>query len=129
MMIYIHGSSSSNCLSIIKGGLIIPPVNAGHVTGRLNGAAIYGAIQSSKALNYAIGFWGGRKSKYGNAFLFLVDFAMGKIFETTSSTPNGLPRGYDSVWAKPGYLHNHELMVYQLSQATIKYIIEMVPTR
>lgn len=121
----VHGSSSSNCLSILKGGLIIPPVKAGHVTGRLNGNAVYGAIQSTKALNYAIGFWNGRRSKYGNAFLFLADFAMGKIYETTSSTPNGAPHGYDSVWAKPGYLYNHELMVYKTEQATIKYIVEM----
>lgn len=120
-----HGSASSNCLSILKGGLIIPPTRAGHVTGRLNGDAIYGAIQSTKAMNYCTGFWGGNTSNYNNIFLFLVDFAMGKTYETTSSTPNGAPRGYDSVWAKPGYLYNHELMVYRVEQATITYIIEL----
>lgn len=120
-----HGSSSSNCLSILKGGLIIPPTKSGHVTGRLNGNAVYGAIQSTKAMNYATGFWGTKRSSYNNIFLFLVDFAMGRIYETTSSTPNGLPRGYDSVWAKPGYLYNHELMVYKLEQQTIKYIVEL----
>lgn len=122
-----HGSSSSNCLSILKGGLIIPPTQSGHVTGRLNGNAVYGAIQSTKAMNYATGFWGTKRSSYNNIFLFLVDFAMGKTYETTSSTPNGLPRGYDSVWAKPGYLYNHELMVYKLEQQTIKYIVELTP--
>lgn len=122
-----HGSASSNCLSILKGGLIIPPTKAGHVTGRLNGDAIYGAIQSTKAMNYCTGFWGGRTSKFNNIFVFLVDFAMGKTYETKSSTPNGAPKGYDSVWAKPGYLYNHELMVYKVEQATITYIIELNP--
>jgi poly [ADP-ribose] polymerase len=120
-----HGSANANLLSILKGGLIIPPSTAGHVTGRLNGAALYGAIQSTKSLNYSTGFWGGKRSSFQNAFLFLADFAMGRTFETTSSTPNGAPRGYDSVWAKPGYLHNHELMVYSLEQCTLKYLVEM----
>lgn len=30
-----HGSSASNCLSILKTGLVIPPVNAPHVCGRM----------------------------------------------------------------------------------------------
>lgn len=120
-----HGSANANLLSILKGGLIIPPSTAGHVTGRLNGPALYGAIQSTKSLNYSIGFWGGKRSSFKNSFLFLADFAMGRTFETTSSTPNGAPRGYDSVWAKPGYLHNHELMVYKLEQCTLKYLVEM----
>lgn len=121
-----HGSASSNCLSIMHGGLIIPPVNAPHVCGRNFGAGVYGASNSSKSLNYSIGYWGGRKSKNSNAFLFLADFAMGKTYITQESCPKGAPPGYDSLWAKAGRtLYNDELIVYDLSQCTLKYIVEM----
>ena len=121
-----HGSASSNCLSIMHGGLIIPPTNAPHVCGRLNGNGAYGANSSTKSLNYSIGYWGGRKSKNSNAFLFLADFAMGKTYSTQESCPRGAPSGYDSVWAKAGKsLYNDELIVYDLAQCTLKYIVEL----
>ena len=122
-----HSSSVSNCLSILKSGLIVPPTSAPHVCGRMMGNGIYSSSMSTKALNYGVGFWGGRKSKHNNAFLFVNDFAMGKAYVTYSAQPSGAPRGYDSVWAKPGKsLHNDELVVYTLAQCTIKYIVEMV---
>ena len=122
-----HSSAVSNCLSIIKSGLIVPPVSAPHVCGRMMGNGIYSSSMSSKALNYGVGFWGGRKSKYGNAFLFVLNFSMGKTYITYSAQPNGAPNGYDSLWAKPGRsLYNDELVVYKLDQNTIKYMVEMV---
>lgn len=122
-----HGSANSNLLSILKGGLIVPKSNAPHVCGRAFGNGVYGAINSTKSLNYSVGFWGGRRSKYNNSFLFLADFAMGKIFNTTSGRPSGPPSGYDSIWAKKGYsLYNDELIVYTLPQCTLKYFVEMV---
>jgi poly [ADP-ribose] polymerase len=123
-----HGSSNCNLLSILKGGLIIPPSSAGHVTGRMHGDGIYGANNSTKSLNYSIGYWGAKQSRYGNAFLFLADFAMGKTYVSQSANYNGAPRGYDSVWAKKGSsLYNDELIVYSLNQCTLKYIVEMTP--
>lgn len=122
-----HGSANANLLSILKGGLIVPPTTAGHVTGRMFGPGLYGANNSTKSLNYSIGYWGARRSKYGNAFLFLADFAMGKTYTAKSAVSGGAPRGYDSVWAKKGYsLYNDELIVYSLPQCTLKYLIEMV---
>lgn len=122
-----HGSSNSNILSIIKGGLIIPKSNAPHVCGRLNGDGVYGAVSSTKSLNYSIGFWGGRKSNFKNSFLFLADFAMGKTYKSQNTTPKGAPSGYDSVWAQKGKsLYNDELIVYSLPQCTLKYLVEMV---
>lgn len=121
-----HSSSPSNCLSILKSGLIIPPSNAPHVCGRMMGNGVYGSSMSSKALNYGIGFWGGRKNKHNNAFLFIVNFAMGKTYTTYTAQPSGAPKGYDSLWAKPGKsLYNDELVVYKLEQCSIRYIVEM----
>lgn len=123
-----HGSSASNCLSIMHGGLIIPPTNAPHVCGRMMGNGAYGANASSKSLRYSAGVWGGRRSKNNNLFLFLADFAMGKTYETKEACPRGAPSGYESVWAKAGRsLYNDELVVYDLAQCTLKYIVEMKP--
>lgn len=120
-----HGSANSNLLSILKGGLIIPPCSAPHVCGRMFGNGIYGANNSTKSLNYSIGYWGAKRSKYGNAFLFLADFAMGKYY-TVQSSVNSAPKGYDSIWAKKGSsLYNDELIVPTLPQCTLKYMVEM----
>lgn len=122
-----HGSQSCNLLSILKNGLIVPPVNASHCTGRMFGNGVYAAHNSTKALNYATGFWNssGRNSK-ANAFLFIVDFAMGKEYECHSPQYNGAPSGYDSVHAIAGRsLYNDEYIVYKLEQQTIKYLIEL----
>jgi poly [ADP-ribose] polymerase len=126
-----HGSANSNLLSILKGGLIIPPTSAGFVCGRLFSDGLYGANNSTKSLNYSIGQWGSRRSYYPNAFLFLADFAMGKQHDVYDTTPGGPPRGYDSIWAHKktsswgGGLWNDELIVYNLSQCTLKYLVEM----
>lgn len=122
-----HGSANSNLLSILKSGLIIPKSNAPHVCGRMHGDGVYGAINSTKSLNYSVGYWGGRKTKYANNFLFLADFAMGKTYKTQNTNPKGAPSGYDSVWAQKGRsLYNDELIVYTLPQCTLKYLVEMV---
>jgi len=122
-----HGSANSNLLSILKSGLIIPKSNAPHVCGRMHGDGVYGANNSTKSLNYSIGFWGGRRSSNRNNFLFLADFAMGKTYKTQRTNPNGAPNGYDSVWAQKGSnLFNDELIVYSLPQCTLKYLVEMI---
>jgi poly [ADP-ribose] polymerase len=121
-----HGSSNSNIASILTKGLIVPPVNAAHVCGRMFYNGLYGAKNSSKSSNYSLGFWGGKRSKYGNIFLFIADFAMGKIYSTYNSEPSGPPRGYESIYAHKGKsLLNDELIVYSLNQCTLKYLVEM----
>lgn len=121
-----HGSANSNLLSILKSGLIIPKSNAPQVCGRNFGDGCYGAINSTKSLNYSVGYWGGKRSKYANNFLFLADFAMGKT-QIVQSAVSGPSRGYDSVWAKKGVsLYNDELIVYTLPQVTLRYLVEMV---
>jgi poly [ADP-ribose] polymerase len=121
-----HGTRIFNVLSILKSGLFCPPKSGSfHVTGRMFGDGIYGSDQSTKALNYARGYWdGGPRDK--NCFMFLVDFAMGKHY-----TPHGsyetLPKsGYDSTFAeasKSGVMNN-EMIVYRNSQVNIRYLVE-----
>ena len=121
-----HGSKNCNILSIMKNGLIVPPCNAPGVTGRMFGDGLYGAHNSTKALNYSIGYWSGSRNKFDNAFLFVTQFAMGKKYEVTSSLYNGAPKGYDSVHAKKGSsLINDEYIVYKLHQATLTHLIEL----
>jgi hypothetical protein len=121
-----HGSANSNIASILKSGLIIPPVNAAHVCGRMFHNGLYGALNSTKSSNYSLGFWGGRRSKYNNIFLFIADFAMGKTYDTYNAEPGGPPKGYESIHAHKGKsLYNDELIVYSLNQCTLKYLIEL----
>lgn len=121
-----HGSRNSNLLSILMNGFIIPPVSAPHVTGRMFGNGVYAASASTKALNYSVGYWGGRANKYKNSFLFMVKFAMGRKYETETQQYNGAPSGYDSVHAKAGRsLYNDEYIVYTLGQTTVSHIIEL----
>ncbi len=121
-----HGTKTANMLSISLNGLIIPPTGAAHVTGRMFGNGIYGANCSTKALNYATNFWGGRANKTKTAFMLIVNFAMGREYVAHSHRYQGAPSGYDSVWGKKGQaLLNDELIVYNLNQATITHVLEL----
>jgi len=117
-----HGTSQANCLSILKSGLKTSPPSTASIAGKMFGNGIYGAINSTKSLGYTFNRWG--QGGVGDAgWLYICDFAMGKIYETRDScSPQ---RGYDSVWAKAGRsLANDELIVYRNAQVTIKYLLE-----
>lgn len=121
-----HGTKTANMLSIAINGFIIPPTGAAHVTGRMFGNGVYGASCSTKALNYAVGFWGGNRNRGSTAYMLVANFAMGKEYVASSHLYSGAPRGYDSVWGKAGHsLLNDEYIVYDLSQATITHILEL----
>lgn len=124
-----HGTRVENVLSILKGGLMIPKSNAGHVTGRMYGDGAYFSDQSTKSLNYSMGYWG-HGSTDNNCFMFLADVAMGKEYTPTSSD-SGLHSkiaklGYDSCFAKAGKsgVQNNEMIVYNLNQCSLTYLIE-----
>lgn len=124
-----HGSRTSNLLSILTGGLIIPPSNAAHVCGRAFGNGVYGATSSTKSLNYSLGFWGGGSVTDRVSYLLLCEFNLGKTYECKSALWKGPPSGYDSTYALAGNgssLYNEEIIVYNLDQVTIKYLIKMV---
>ena len=121
-----HGTRTANMLSISLKGLIIPPTGAAHVTGRMFGNGVYAASCSTKALNYAIGYWSGGYGSNRTAFMLMVNFAMGKEYVATSHRYSGAPKGYDSVWGKAGHsLLNDEYIVYNLNQATITHVLEL----
>ncbi len=121
-----HGTKTANMLSIAINGLIIPPTGAAHVTGRMFGNGVYGASCSTKALNYAVGYWGGRQNRGSKAYMLIVKFAMGNEYVATRHLYSGAPSGYDSVWGKAGQaLLNDEFIVYSLDQATITHILEL----
>jgi poly [ADP-ribose] polymerase len=117
-----HGTSQANCLSILKSGLKVSPPSTAAIAGKMFGNGVYGAINSTKSLGYTFGRWG--QGGTGDAgWLFVCEFAMGKIYSTQTGCDR--QRGYDSVWAKAGYnLHNDELIVYRNSQVNIKYLLE-----
>lgn len=123
-----HGTRDGNILSILKNGLIIPKSSEGHCTGRMFGDGLYFSDQSTKALNYAAGYWSG--SRVNKCYMFLADVAMGKSYTPRRSNKklhNEIHRnGYDSCFAKAGKsnVRNNEMIVYKLSQANLKYLVE-----
>lgn len=123
-----HGTRASNLLSILKGGLIIPPSNASNVTGRMFYNGIYASDQSTKALNYAYGYWGG-SSRDNNCFMMLLNMAMGN-YNVPSSPRNCMPpKGYDSYFAKGNQsgVANNEMIVFRTSQVRINRLVEFSP--
>jgi poly [ADP-ribose] polymerase 2/3/4 len=124
-----HGTRVENVLSILKGGLVIPSSGAKHVTGRMFGDGLYFSDQSTKSLNYAQGYWG-HGSHDNNCFMFLADVAMGKAYTPSSSDSSLHNRiakmGYDSCYAKANQsgVRNNEMIVYNLHQANLTYLIE-----
>jgi poly [ADP-ribose] polymerase len=123
-----HGTRASNLLSILKGGLIIPPASSSHCTGRMFGNGVYASDQSTKALNYAYGYWD-RKGKDNNCFMFLLDMAMGDYHVPKRWGSNFPVRGSDSTFAKGRVsgVGNNEMIVYRTSQVNLKYLVEFSP--
>lgn len=120
-----HGTRIGNILSILSKGMIIPPSNQSHCTGRMFGDGLYFSDQSTKSLNYAYGYWGGG-SRSNNCFMFLVDVAMGKYYTPSSYGYNFPKKGYDSTFAKGGKsgVANNEMIVYDTCQASPRFLIE-----
>jgi poly [ADP-ribose] polymerase len=121
-----HGSANANLLSIMLKGFYIPPTSASHVTGRMFGNGVYGASSASKSFRYSVGLWGGQRSRMKTAYMFVVQFGMGNVYETSGFATSGAPRGYHSIHAKAGRrLVNDEFIVYDTRQAKITHLIEM----
>ncbi len=128
-----HGSRSSNLLSILKAGLIMPSRSSSNVTGKMFSGhpgkeGLYFSDQSTKSLNYSFGAWGGG-ARDNNCFMFICSVAMGKYF-VPSGPRNDLPRpGYDSTFAKAheSGVYNNECIVYRTGQVNLNYLIEFSP--
>lgn len=120
-----HGTSEANLLSILKSGIQISPPSTANITGKLFGNGVYGAIDSSKSLQYSMGRFGGMKGT--SAWIFVLDFAMGNVFYPKTYGTSKIPKNYDSCWAKASNtgLRYDELIVYKINQVKIKYLIEL----
>jgi poly [ADP-ribose] polymerase len=124
-----HGTKASNLLSILKKGLIIPPYDSRWCAGRLYGNGVYASDQSSKASQYAVGIAPGQsRASERRYFMFVVDFAMGKMYKPGSGGygDNYPVRGYDSTFAEGGRasVRNNEFIVYKTYQVNLVYLVE-----
>lgn len=119
-----HGTRIGNLLSILKGGFVIPPSNSAHCTGRMFGNGTYFSDQSTKALNYAYGYWSGGRSN--NCFMFLTKVAMGKSYIPKNSWESLPKPNYNSTFAKAGVsgVINNEMIVYKTNQIDPIYLVE-----
>ena len=123
-----HGTRAHNVLSILKGGLIIPPsTGAGGYTiaGRMFGDGVYFSDQSTKSLNYSAGYWGSGGAEKGNIFMLNAQVAMGKSYTPPGPTQRR-PAGYDSIYAIGGKsgVQNNEMIVPTLEQIHLDYLCE-----
>lgn len=120
-----HGTSAANVLSIFKSGFMLTPPSSAHIAGKAFGNGLYFAPASTKSLQYAGGFWGGKQGK--KTYMFLNDIAVGKAFEPKTTTSSNPPAGYDSYWAragKAGWLINDEVIVFDAAQVNPIYLLE-----
>lgn len=136
--LYWHGSRNENWFNIIQTGLMIRPSGAIH-TDSMFGDGIYFANKSQKSLGYSSlsgSYWSGGNANKG--YLALFDVHVGKQKDITNHNSSCyslskkvmIDEGYDSVYAHGGAdLRNDEFIVYDASQCTISYMIEMQNTR
>jgi poly [ADP-ribose] polymerase len=119
-----HGSKSSHCLSILKTGLKVPPSNAPYITGAMFSRGLYFSDQSSKSLQYATNFWGGKDE--GRYFMFLSQVAMGNYMIPRGPTNSQPPHPYNSYFAKGGRsgVHNNEMIIPREDQHNLTHLIE-----
>ena len=123
-----HGTRACNVLSILKGGLIVPPTTGGNFTiaGRMFGNGVYFSDQSSKSLNYSVGYWGSDGVDKGNSvFMLNASVAMGKSYTPDRPIQNR-PAGYDSIYAVGGKsgVMNNEMIVPDLNQFRLDFLCE-----
>jgi poly [ADP-ribose] polymerase 2/3/4 len=128
-----HGSRNENFLSILQTGLLLNP-NA-VLTGKMFGYGIYFAPSFQKSLGYTSlegSYWARGKSDLGLIALFEV--ATGKPYDVYSHSgslssfreKDIKARHCDSLFAHKGsMLYNDEIVVYNESACTIRYLIEV----
>lgn len=134
-----HGTTAGNVLSILRTGLICPPMSAGNyaTSGRMFGDGVYFSDQSTKSLNYAVGAWS-RDTGSGNPMMFLADVVMGREYRPTAySYNNSIPREartgkdekgrpYNSIFVRGGTcgVRNNEMIVWNTDQITLTHLCE-----
>lgn len=128
-----HGSGTENFWSIVTQGLTINPTGV-VISGKMFGNGTYFAPLARKSLGYTSGrgsVW--RHGTDSTCFLAIYKVATGKHYDVTTSDSSlnwqllqqKCP-GAHCTWAHAGIsLRNDEVIVYQDSQSTIEYLIEM----
>jgi poly [ADP-ribose] polymerase len=122
-----HGTKIANLLSILKSGLCVTPPRSAHITGKMFGNGLYFSDQSTKSLNYAFGYWDGKREE--NCFMLLCDVAMGMPYTPRSYAETFPKPNYDSTFARAGVsgVGNNEMIVYRNEQVDLKYLVEFSP--
>lgn len=127
-----HGSRNANWFNILQTGLMIRPSGAGY-NGSMFDDGIYFANDADKSMGYTDG---GRWAGGGNAsytYLGVFSVHLGKqlhIHRHDSSCykigSKCKSDGFDSVYAHKGQsLRKDELIIYNSSQCTVKYLVEL----
>lgn len=119
-----HGSKTNCFWSILRNGLLLDKASFG-----MFGKGIYFAPKFDKSRGYT-SVSGSRwaNGNDGTAFLGIFEVRTGNPMVTESeyshSYRTSLP-GYDCIWAKAGpSLHNDEVIVYDETASTIRYVVE-----
>lgn len=136
--LFWHGSRNENWWSILQKGLLIRPAGS-VISGSMFGYGVYFAPKFQKSLGYTSlsgSYWAGGSSN--KAFLAVMEVHTGrswKIFDKDKNWHGSYgsldykevsSKGYDSVHAEAGInLRNDEIIVYQESQSTIRYLVEV----
>lgn len=120
-----HGTPTPNLVGILSRGLLIAPRNA-PCTGAMFGKGIYFADQSSKSAGYCR-LSNNARGCPESGYMFLADVALGRVKrERLACYREHAPIGYDSVQGCKGmYLAHNEFIVYEPSQCTLRYIVEI----
>lgn len=128
-----HGSRNENFLSILQNGLLLNP-NA-VLTGKMFGYGIYFAPSFQKSLGYTSlegSYWARGSRDFG--FIALFEVATGKSYDVynhfgylSSFREKDIKAKHcDSLFAHKGaMLRNDEIVVYNESACTIRYLIQV----
>ena len=126
---YYHGSSDANYWGIITEGLSINP--KAPVTGKMFGYGIYFAPRARKSIGYtdlAGSYWRGGNSQKAYLAVFKICYK-NPLHTQTCRGFHGLTHlsdGKDATYAHKGAeLYNDEVIIYNESQCTIQYLIEL----
>lgn len=130
-----HGSKNENWFSIMSNGLLLNP-NA-TITGKMFGFGLYMGLQARKSFNYTS--YEGSYWAHGNsdrAFMGLYDIHYGNPYIVNDFNSRYYKYNYEKLRengdynslhadSSKGMLRNDEIIVYQESQADIRYLVEL----
>ena len=131
---FFHGSRNQNWFNILQTGLMIRPQCAVY-QGSMFADGLYFADKAAKSIGYSSlsgSYWAKGNSNQGFLGIFATHVGNQMHIHKHDSSCYTLSEskikanGFDSVFAHGGAdLRNNEYIVYNVMQATVKYLIEM----